>query len=124
MQSPITRWQTTRSANYAPNTSGVQSGEASQQPNLPGNSQVEVQQQAVPQSPEAKWIFRPEQTVNGARTPDGYMSLNNDFNNVPGNNVSEVRGRCQVMAPLWLGDGLVLARRVQAGNKQYLKAAC
>ena len=104
--------------NYAPNTSGVQSGEASQQPNLPGNSQVELQQQVVPQSPKAQMDFQARQR-SIAQNAGQNFSLNNDFNNVPGNNVSEVQ--MSVMTPLWLGDDLVLARRVQAGDKQYLQ---
>ena len=104
--------------NYAPNTSGVQSGEASQQPNLPGNSQVELQQQVVPQSPKAQMDFQARQR-SIAQNAGQNFSLNNDFNNVPGNSVSEVQ--MSVMTPLWLGDDLVLARRVQAGDKQYLQ---
>ena len=105
-------------ANYAANTSGAQSGEASQQPNLPANNQIEWQQQAQPQSPRAQMDFQARQR-SVAQNAGQNFNLNNDFTSVAGANVSEVQ--MSVMTPLWQGDELVLARRVQVGEKQYVQ---
>jgi signal transduction histidine kinase len=99
--------------NYAANGS-----EANQQPTLPPNSQNELQQQASQPSPKAQMDFQARQR-SVAQNAGQNFNLNNDVTNPTGANMSEVQ--MSMMTPLWLGNDLVLARRVQVGNKQYVQ---
>ena len=112
-------------ANSAANTANMaapaQVGEANQQPSVLPNAPPDFQpqsQQLQQQSPRAQMDFQARQK-SVAQNAGQNFNLNNEFPNAPGMSVSEVQ--MSMMTPLWLADDLVLARRVQVGDKQYVQ---
>jgi signal transduction histidine kinase len=105
-------------------------GEQSQENQQQQQQQLQQQQRIVPnQSPEAynRFDVGQQATVQQARGQQEYQARsrtqmdNNDLLNSAKANYISPGVATAVMQPLWLGDRLVLARRVSIGGREYVQ---